>query len=175
MRLALPVTQRGVGLAYLLAFIALLSIVTMSLSQMTRGATRSRLNFDTSMALHEQAQLIRNRILVCAVAYPVGDNGTGFHPTYPATPGSGLLRDAVCPGQPAPGNLWSGTGGLLLPPPPRGFAPWTLSNDAASLRIALAALDPADAGARGIIDHLLARLGSGASRSAGVLTIVLMY
>lgn len=168
-------SQRGFGIAYILSFIAILSVVIAALATLSRDSAQSRANLAASTAILDQVQLIRNRILVCGVSYPNGDNLTGIRTMYPSTPGSLLLSDAACPGQPLPNNLWTGTGGLILPPVPPGYAPWRYENDSISMRLELQPLVPGQATALGIFDILLPRLGSGASRSGNVLSVVLMY
>lgn len=168
-------SQRGFGIAYILSFIAILSLVVAALAILSRDSAQSRANLIASTAILDQVQLIRNRILVCGVSYPTGDNQTGVRSMYPATPGSLLLADAVCPGQPLPNNLWTGTNGLILPPVPPGYQSWTYTNDAASMRIELQPITPGQATALGIFDILLPRLGSGASRTGNVLSVILMH
>jgi hypothetical protein len=175
MHVTFRASQRGFGIAYILSFIAILSVVIAALAMLSRDNAQARLNLVASTAILDQVQLIRNRILVCGVQYPTGDNLTGIRTMYPATPGSLLLSDAVCPGQPAPNNLWTGSNGLILPPPPAGFSPWRYENDNVSMRIESQPLIPGQATALGIFDILLPRLGSGASRNGNVLSIILMH
>jgi hypothetical protein len=166
--------QRGIGVAYILTFIALVAIVTAAMAKFGRDSVRSRLNFETSSALLEQSQLIRNRLLVCGVSFPAGDNGTGFHPIYPPTPVSGLLADAQCPGQPLPNNLWTGSGGLRLPPSPHGFEQWRYQNDSTSVRVSIAPRVAGDASALGLVDKVIPRIGDSAARVGDALTVTIL-
>jgi hypothetical protein len=166
--------QAGIALSYVLAFIALVAIATTYFATTGRGVARSISNQENKVALLEQATLVRSRIIGCAVSFPGGDNGTGFRLPYPPGTTPVAVRDLVCPGQDGANNLWSGTGGLTLPAPPRIFNDWMYVNDASSMRISISAKTSGDATTLAIMDAIATRLGSGASRTGDVLTIVVM-
>lgn len=166
--------QKGVALSYVLAFIALLSIATTFFAMTQRGAAQSLVNQENRVALLEQSTLIRSRIIGCTVSFPGGDNGTGFRLPYPAATTAVAVRDLTCPGQSGANNLWSGTGGLTLPAPPRIFNNWTFVNDATSMRISISAKTPGDLNTRAVMDFVVARLGASASRTGDTMTVVLM-
>lgn len=166
--------QKGIALAYILAFLALLTLATTFIAKTQRGTAQAISNQENKVALLEQATLVRSRIIGCAVSYPAGDNGTGVRIQYPATPTSGLVRDLTCPGQPGSNNLWTGTGGLTLPSPPKIFNAWRYVNDTSSMRITISASASGDPTTLGIMDAIAARLGTSATRNGDVLTVVLV-
>lgn len=161
--------------AYVFVVIAMLSIVAIAASKMSLGGGQAQWKFETRKALLDQSNIIRSRVIACGISYPSGDNGSGFHPRFPATPTSGLVVDMVCPGQPAPNNLWTGVGGMSLRASPGGFSGWKYTNDGANIRISIQAnVGISDIGANAILDTIRARIGANASRSGAVLTIILM-
>lgn len=166
--------ERGIALAYVLAFLALMTLATTYLASTQRGVAQSLANQENKVALLEQATLIRGRIIGCVVSFPGGDNGTGVRVQYPAEPASSLVRDLTCPGQPGSNNLWSGTGGLTLPSPPRIFTDWSYQNDGTGLVISIDAASPGDPATLGVMDSIAQRLGPSASRAGNTLTIILM-
>lgn len=169
-------TQRQNGfIAYVFVVIAMLSMVAAAVAAMSRSGGRQQWNFETKNALMDASKIIRSRVIFCGIAFPAGDNGSGFHTRFPATPGTGNVTDLVCPGQPAPNNLWTGKGGLPLPTQPGGFAPWQYVNDGTSVRISLRATGgTTDIAAIAVLDSLALRIGTNASRTADILTIILM-
>ena len=166
--------QKGF-VGYIYFMLAMLSIVALSYSQITRSAAVSQHNYDSRQSIINQYQIIRSRIISCAIQYPGGNNGTGFHIQYPATPTGNLVSNLTCPGQSGSNNLWTGTGGSQLPLVPPEFNNWTYVNDATSIRISLTAkIGTTDLGAMGMINWLANRLGSSASIVGPTLTIVIM-
>ncbi|MFD2274151.1 hypothetical protein ACFS07_32610 [Undibacterium arcticum] len=113
--------RQGGFIGYVLMVIAMLSMVALVAAKMSRSGGQQQWNFETRNTLLDQSKLIRSRVIGCGIAYPSGNNGTGFHARFPATAGTGLVSDLVCPGQPAPNNLWTGVGGMTLPSVPGGF------------------------------------------------------
>ncbi|MFO0753551.1 MAG: hypothetical protein U0411_09540 [Thermodesulfovibrionales bacterium] len=83
-----------------------------------------------------QANMIRQKVLVCSLLYPGGNNGTGSHISYPGG-SDAAVSTLSCPGSGQ--NLWTGVDGQALPKAPDGFNDWKYSNDAASVRISLRA------------------------------------
>lgn len=167
--------QQGLIFTYLLIGISLLSFMTMAYSKMSRTSQLGQWNHETREALLEQVSLIRARVIACAVSYPAGDPMTNVR--YPATPASTLVSDLNCPGNPATNkNLWSGTGGLTLPAAPRRFNNWTYSYNASTgIRITISPLaGTSDANAIGVLDTVVTRIGTSATRSGSTLAVTLM-
>ena len=166
--------QRGVALAYILATIALASLAATYIAKSQRGVAQSQFNQDVKNSLTDPYTISRSRISGCAITYPAGNNGTGFHLVYPATPASGLVADLTCPGQSGSNNLWYGTGGLTFAAQHRSFLPWRYVNDATNIRITITAAVANNPTLQGIMDVLVQRIGASASRSGDVLTIILL-
>lgn len=160
-------------ISYVYLVIAMLSIVAVAVAAMSRNGGQQQWKFETKNTILDEFKIIRSRVIACGIAYPSGNNGSGFHPRFPATAGTGLVADLVCPGQAAPNNLWTGVGGMMMPAQPGGFSPWRYTNDGTNVRISIGAstLDPA---ALAVLDGLVQRIGATASRSGAVLTIILM-
>jgi hypothetical protein len=167
--------EQGIAVAYLLASIALLTLVAFTMSKMSDSSTSLKVAFDNKITLIRQYQQIRSRILSCGIAYPGGINGTGFRVQYPGTPASGNLADALCPGHPDKDNLWTGRGGMLLPAPPAAFSQWKYINDATSMRLTIQPAATGDAGSIRVLGAVAKRIGSAASMSGEVLSITLMH
>lgn len=166
--------QRGFA-AYVFLVIAMLSLTAVVAAKMSRAGGQQQWNFETKNTVLDQSKIIRTRIIGCAIAFPAGNNGTGFHPRFPATPGTGLVSDLVCPGQAAPNNLWTGVGGMTLAAAPGGFSAWTYNNDGSSIRISIqAVVGTTDRAAMNVLDAIAVRIGSNASRVGATLTITLM-
>lgn len=168
-------SEDGLAIAYLLASIAVLSLVAFALSKQTGQGVQLKTNFDNKITLIKQYQQIRSRILSCGIAYPGGINDTGFRVQYPGTPVSGNLSDAQCPGHPDKDNLWTGRGGMLLPRPPEAFDQWKYINDATSMRLTIQPTATGDAASSGLLNAVAIRIGDTASMSGEVLSITLMY
>lgn len=166
--------QKGFAIGYLFAALALAGLVAFQLSKTSRTNAQGDVNFQNRAALLDQYHLIRSRILACGINFPYGDNGTTFRIRYPATPGSGLVRDLTCPGQDPPNNLWTGLNGLILPAEPPALNPWRYENDATSMRLSIQARSASDTHLLGVMDQVVSTIGSAASRSGDVLTVVLM-
>lgn len=165
--------SRGFVGGYLLAAIALAALVAFQLARTSQSNSQGVFNFQNRAVILDQYHLIRARILACGINYPHGDNGTTFRVRYPAT-GSGFVSDLTCPGQDSSNNLWTGTGGTMLPAVPPAFNPWNYANDATSMRITISARSAGDTQVRGVMDQIVSAVGTNASRSADTLTIVLM-
>lgn len=135
--------QGGFALVYVLAAIFLMGVLSAGMALAFRSNGQASGQQALAAQLVAQANLVRQKISQCAVEFPAGDNGTGFHPSYPATPVSGLVSDLACPGAPVgANNLWTGTDGTFLPRPPTGFTAWTYVNDATSVRIQIQTNNP---------------------------------
>lgn len=164
--------QKGIALAYLIAVITLLTVISAAWSLTSRSTVQAQWNSDTKRTLLDQYQLIVGRLVYCGVAYPAGDNGTGFRGRFPGAATSVGVDTLVCPGQAVPNNLWSGIGGLTLPATPARFSPWSYTNDATSMRIAVSVTaGVADTQAIGVLDNVVALIGQGAVRSGATMTV----
>lgn len=166
--------QKGLALAYVLGFLALLTLATTFLAKTQRGVAQSLANQEHKIALLDQATLIRGRIIGCAVSFPGGDNGTGFRLQYPAALVATPVRDLTCPGQTGANNLWTGTGGLTLPAPPKVFTDWEYENSGSGLIISIRSTSSTDTTTQGVMDNIAMRLGPSASRVGDKLIFVLM-
>ena len=166
--------QRGF-ISYVFLVIALLAIVGFAAAKMSRAGTHEKWTFDARNTILDQYTTIRTRVISCGINYPSGNNGTGFHIRFPATPVSTLVSDMVCPGQTLANNLWTGVGGLTAPVPPAGFSPWIYTNDGTSIRISLTAtVGTTDLQAMRVLNATATKLGSIATVVGPVLTITLM-
>lgn len=166
------VRQHGAGFAYVLAIIALMVATSTTFYSTARNSHQQQAQYEARKALTNQVAAIRTKVLMCGMAYPNGNNGTGFHPRFPATPNSGLLVDAVCPGSGL--SLWNATDGVFYPPLVRGFTAWTYTNDGTSVRVTSQAANAGDARENAILDTLASKVGVSASRSGDTLTVVLL-
>lgn len=166
--------NRGLILGQILFSLAVLAIVVSSISAMTRNsADRERVSNLTDTITRE-AEIIRAKLLSCVISYPAGDNGTGFHPEYPARPASGLVADLACPGAPsASGDIWPGQDGISIPPVANGLSSWSYENDATSIRISISSI-PGDTPAKAAINTAAKRFGSDASITANMVTFTLI-
>lgn len=160
-------------MAYVLFAITIMSLAIAALARMRNGADNGVQMEKVKETLVQQADLIRSKLLVCATSFPNGDNGSGVHPTYPATPSSGLVKDLACPGQGAViGNLWKGTDGIYEPPSIVELTGWQYINDATSVRItnsASASYAPILAG----FTNAGKSIGPQASVSSGSITVTI--
>ena len=121
-----------------------------------------------------QSDLISNTLLLCRTIFPSGDNGTGFHAAYPATPGDGLVASIVCPGQ-SPALIWSGDSRSVAPRALPGFTAWTYVNDVTSIRITTSTVTPGIPFFEDLLDAVVTKVGPAqASRSVDTLTITLV-
>lgn len=165
--------SKGFVVAYVLFALTIMSLAIAAYARMRNGADNGVQMERVKDTLVQQADLIRSKLLVCATSFPNGDNGSGFHPTYPATPASGLVKDLACPGQgTAVGNLWKGTDGIYEPPAIVELTGWHYVNDATSVRIsnsASASYAPILAG----FTNAGKSIGSQASIASGSITVTI--
>jgi hypothetical protein len=167
------IRQSGLAFAYILAILTLAIALATAFSRLNRGTAQAQSNQVNYSKLLDQISLIRNRIVLCTISYPSGDNGSGSRISYPSTPASKLVSDLTCPGQSGFNNLWVGTGGLTLPSPPIAYGPWMYANDAVSMRITITGVVAGDPIMRGILDRVVVQIGSSASRSGDILSIII--
>lgn len=167
-------SERGFILSYILVALVILVITVQGLRLITDGMdVQARTTDEAKEELLRQIGQIRATLQLCAVLFPAGNNGTGFHPSYPATPVSGQLRDAECPGVPNGNkNIWtSGQVGHLLPKIPMGFGEWQYINDADSIRITLDPVSAGDVVASTIVTRAQRRIGENASISGDTFVV----
>jgi len=120
--------HRGFVASYLLTAIALIVIVTSGVTFMQQDLSRNQVIFDSSKLIQSQISTIHTVLTNCALLYPMGDNGSGFHKSYPAT---GALASRDCPGSTFSNqNLWTGRDGMVLPAMKFGYSNWKYVNDA---------------------------------------------
>lgn len=136
-----------------------LSAVLAATSTSTRSVSINSIAKQVAM----QANMIRNQIMTCAIGDPAtgrtGDNGTGLNVAFPYTGsaagiksggspvGTGGAVDALYCARTASGalwvtgasdrNLWSGVGGVFLPPAPSGFSAWQFASTANVVKISI--------------------------------------
>ena len=125
--------QKGIAIAWLLAIITLFSAMMAVYSVMAQANAVQKLIYDSTERLHGQMSAIHSGLTNCALLYPAGNNGSGFHAAYPG--GNNALVTALdCPGSPQTNkNLWTGRGGERIPNPPTGMSPWMYTNNAAGI------------------------------------------
>lgn len=138
--------QRGSALVYILIAIALLAALTATFMDSSSEQTSAQSLANTVTEVGSQVNFIMSAIEECALVYPEGDatlSGTNNTP-YPINPtsiyltdhttGVDYVRDARCPGNPGDSadhaNIFGGTSGKFLPPPPRLLSDWIYYNGA---------------------------------------------
>jgi hypothetical protein len=169
-----PQPARGFAAATALFAIALFVLLGFFALSNARNSTRAEFFHSTKDQMVAQRDLIANLLVLCKAVYPDGANGTAFHPSYPATPAApGYVSALICP---KPGvSIWSGDASAMQPRPLPGFTPWTYTNDATSIRIAISANTAGSTFYRNLLDAVIAKIGaSQAVRSADTLTITLV-
>ena len=123
-------------IAYAMAAAALLLAIGVVAIQQARTNSQGNYVFDTTNSLYSTGVLIQTKIRYCPLAFPGGNNGTGFAPQYPGAAVAVLVSTLVCPGRSAY-PLFSGGDGVFLPVTPTGFDGWWYVNDATGVRIYL--------------------------------------
>ncbi len=166
-------TELGFAAASVLFAIGLFVLFGAVAATTSRTNAKAKQFHETKESLIAQTDLISNTLTLCRTIYPSGDNGTTFHPQYPATPGDGLVASISCPGQ-MPEVIWSGDARSMAPRPLAGFAAWTYVNDATSIRIATTATNPGVPFYRDLMDAVVRKIGPAqAARSGDTMTITL--
>jgi hypothetical protein len=127
-------------MTFIFAAAALVSVMTAMALLSSNRASKADQQWGTASQITAQANLLRQKILECAAQSQ--DNATGVHKAYPI--GSATAASALtCPVTGAAvgtwANIFTGLDGVFLPPAPTGFGAWTYTNDATSVRLALAA------------------------------------
>jgi hypothetical protein len=154
--------------------IALFVMLGFVASSTARNSARAEMFHATKDQMVAQRDLIANLLLLCRTVYPDGDNGTGFHPSYPATPAGGLVTSLVCP-KTAPQSIWFGDANAMKPRPMTGFTPWSYINDATSIRLEITANEAGSTFYRNLLDAVVVKIGNTqAVRSGDTLTITLV-
>lgn len=158
-RFQMQKNQQGFAvLAALIMAVVLVGALTQMVAFSDTMGLRNQAYGNAAAQVAAQADLIRTRVLLCGSDYPDGNNGTSYHPALPGGTGVsvGLM---TCPGTGQ--NLWSGTDGVTLPPPPKFMGGvWWYTNDVAGARIAIG-------GDQATLSMAAARLGSMATVTAG--------
>lgn len=136
--------QAGFALGYLLLFVALFALISASVIQANQRNSRMPAIHAAADKIVQQGEYIRGHLATCAILYPLGDNGTGFHLAYPG--GSGVATSTIeCPGNPSANkNLWTGIDGNFLPANITGFGSWIYTNDATGVKLTLTSTGEAD-------------------------------
>ena len=132
--------RRGFATAYLIAAIALMSVVAWAASQMWDANAEIRWIGATTDVLQEQAYLIRKQVISCGTAYPGGSNTDPASLTqYKKYPGSNSeLSLITCPGAPAAEQtLFSGRDGVFLRKLSSDFSSWSYANTSAGITATL--------------------------------------
>ena len=169
-----PRPATGFAAATALFAIALFVLLGFVASSNSRNNARAEYFHATKDQMVAQRDLIANLLVLCRAVYPDGNNGTAFHPSYPATPAApSYVTSLICP-KPAR-SLWSGDASAMQPRPLSGFTPWSYTNDATSIRIAITALEAGSTFYQNLLDAVIAKIGSvQAARSGDTLTITLV-
>ena len=146
-------SETGSALVYILVAIALLAALTASFMRPSSQQTTAQSSFNAVSELKSQTEFIRTAIQECVLIYPAGDRGaTGTggligtaNTPYPINPSSDYFVGATpaaaandqvkfirCPGNPGNNNdhaeIFSGSSGKFLPPPPTLFEEWEYYN-----------------------------------------------
>lgn len=136
--------ERGSALIYILIAIALLAALTATFMDSSSQQTSSQNTFNTVTDLNSQVNFIRSSIQECILTYPEGDaalvstdntpypiNPTSTYLSAPR-PATDLVSGLRCPGNPGDSNdhadIFAGSSGKFLPPPPKLFNPWLYYN-----------------------------------------------
>ena len=128
-------SQAGFIFGYLLAGIALISLTSYGLAKINQMSNAKAYLFKTEQTLETQISSIHGVLSTCALMYPSGDNGTGFHKAYPGGSGVSVLN-LDCPGSPYSNqNLWTGRNGERPPLMPKGMSEWAYTNNATGVFI----------------------------------------
>jgi hypothetical protein len=170
----MPAAAGGFAAATALVGIALFVLLGVAAATIARGNAKARLFHEIKEEMVAQSDLILNTLLLCRTIYPAGDNGTGAHRQYPATPADGTVAALTCPGQGAV-SLWSGDARAMAPRRLPGFSAWRYVNDAASVRILTTVTAASTAYYQDLLDAVVAKVGPAqAVRSGDTLTITLI-
>lgn len=144
---ALSKAQRGIAvLTALLVAVVMTGLLTAAMLHNNSGASQAPANSKSGLLI-AQAQVIRSQIVRCATDFPAGDNGTANHKPYPL--GAGVdVSTLTCPGSGtvptvdvADDLVFSGKDGVFMPVQIQDFGTWKYTNDAASVRISVDAVD----------------------------------
>lgn len=134
--------QRGFVAAYLIAAIALFSLMAWAASQMLDANSQLRWISQAAEAVYDQTQLTRRVVVACGTAYPAGVNddaqSLSYYKKYPGS--SALLSAIECPGAPAGlQSLLAGRDGVFLGKLPPDFGAWSYANTSGGISITLRA------------------------------------
>ena len=136
--------QQGFIAGYALAGIALMTIAMAGLTAMSKSSAQKILVFNASKTIQSHISSIHSVLSTCAVLYPSGNNGSGFHRAYPAGTAASVLN-LTCPGSPYSNkNLWTGRNGERPPLMPNGLSTWAYTNDATGIYITTSSSGDAD-------------------------------
>lgn len=168
-----PRSATGFAAATALFSIALFVLLGFFASSTARNNSRAELFHATKDQMVAQRDLIANLLVLCRAVYPDGNNGTPYHPSYPAALTPVPVTSLICP---KPGlSIWSGDASAMQPRPLPGFTPWSYTNDATSIRITISANEAGSTFYQNLLDAVIAKIGnSQAKRSGGTLTITLV-
>jgi len=160
--------QRGF-IAYALAAAALLLALGAMAVQQARTNASGNYVFETTNTLYAAGGLIQTKVRYCPLAFPIGDNGTGFSIQYPGATSAVLVSTLRCPGRSAY-QLFNGGDGVFLPSTPNGFSGWWYVNDASGVRIYLTS--DGSSARNAVLANVAARYSSSAANFASnTLTI----
>ena len=166
-------SQRGFLMAYLMAVLAIASVVMVAWARLGNQATDGKRVAQLRDSVVSQASLIRSKQMSCTTTYPGGNNGLGFRLAFPAAPVSGLVADLLCPGNPNTNkSLWSTADGIYAPQTLNGLSAWSYSHDAASIRIIISVTGSGNVPTAALNNAVL-RYGPQASMANGTLTILI--
>jgi hypothetical protein len=160
--------QRGF-VGYAIASAALMVALGAASIKLARTSANGDYVFNTTNATYAAGVLIQTKIRYCPLAYPVGNNGTGFSVQYPGAATAVLVSTLVCPGR-ASVAIFNGGDGVFLPVTPNGFTGWYYVNDASGVRVYLTS-DGTSARNK-ILTNVAAKFtSSAATHSANTLTL----
>lgn len=164
---------RGFAAASALFTIGLFVLIGAVAATTARSNAKAQQFHEIRNQLVAQSELIGSTLVLCRTLYPGADNGSGFHPPYPATPGDGTVKSLICPGSLA--SIWSGDSRTLTPRTMPGFQEWSYVNDATSVRISTTAVNAGMPYYQDLLDSVVGKVGPGqAVRAGDTLTITLV-
>ena len=165
--------QGGFIVAYIMMGIALIAISMSALAFMHNDSAGKLLIYNNSVAIQKQIASIQGMVTNCALLYPTGNNGSGYHNAYPGGASVDVLQ-LTCPGAPFSNkNLWTGRNGTVPPLAPRGMGGWVYTNDASGIRLTISAGSDVDLN-RSLTSAMAHYTPSQVSISGGTLTYWLL-
>lgn len=160
--------QRGFSF-FAMIMVVVVIIAALSAAMMATSRTNETAMSDlrNSQLVVSQANLIRSKLINCAIDIP-GNNGGSFHLPYPRADVETNVSGLTCPGTGL--SLWTGSDAIFAPTAPFASQTWKYINDATSVRISLSDSSPNNALTLAATKFGAAEV-AGSSSSTFILTI----